>query len=375
MEHRKFGNTQITPSLLGFGCMRFPTRPDGGIDEVKAEAMLDTAIANGVTYIDTAYPYHQGLSEPFVGKVLKKYPRESYLLTTKLPVWEVHSEADVHRLFKLQLERLQTDYLDFYLLHALDQERWDNILKFHMIDILMDYKAQGKIRNLGFSFHDEYPVFETILKGHAWDFCQIQLNYMDTNHQAGLKGLMLAESLGIPVVVMEPIKGGSLANLPEDIAAILKDADPSKSLSSWALRWVAQFPNVKVILSGMSAPEHVADNLATFNDYQPLDAQGLELIGKVAQTMRERTKNGCTGCNYCMPCPHGVDIPRNFRIWNDYGIYGSADATRRRYFKDFDISGHADQCVACGTCEPLCPQSIPIIQDLLRVSAEMEKLR
>jgi len=375
METRKFGNTSVDPSLLGFGCMRFPTLSDGSIDEVMAEKMLDTAIEKGVTYIDTAYPYHQGKSEPFVGKVLKKYPREKLLYTTKLPVWEVKSEEDVHRLFKLQLERLQTDYVDFYLLHALDQEKWDDILKYNMIPILMDYKKQGKIRNLGFSFHDEYPVFETIIRAHAWDFCQIQLNYMDVNHQAGLKGYRLAEELNIPIVIMEPIKGGSLANLPEEFSKFLKAYDPERTLSSWALRWVAQLPNVKVILSGMSTMEHVMDNLNTFNQYTPLNETEMGLIKQVGDSLRSRMKNGCTGCEYCMPCPHGVNIPRNFRIWNDYGVYGNKDVTQRRFFKDMDWAERADQCVACGNCEPLCPQAITIIQDLIRVTQEMEALK
>lgn len=375
METRKFGNTNIDPSILGFGCMRFPTLSDGSIDEVLAEKMLDMAIENGVTYIDTAYPYHQGKSEPFVGKVLKKYTREKLLYTTKLPVWEVKSEADVHRLFKLQLERLQTDYVDFYLLHALDQEKWDDILKYNMIPILMEYKKQGMIRNLGFSFHDEYPVFETIIRAHQWDFCQIQLNYMDVNHQAGMKGYKLAEELNIPMVIMEPIKGGSLANLPDEFSKFLMAYDPKRSLSSWALRWVAQLPNVKVILSGMSTMEHVLDNLNTFNRYEPLNETEMDLIKQVGDSLRSRMKNGCTGCEYCMPCPHGVNIPRNFRIWNDYGVYGNKDVTQRRFFKDMDWAERADQCVACGNCEPLCPQAIPIIQDLIRVTQELEAVK
>lgn len=373
MLTRKIEQLNISPSMLGFGCMRFPTMPDGKIDEVKATAMIETAIANGVTYIDTAYPYHNGESEPFVGKVLKSHRRDSFFLATKLPVWLIKSKADVRRLFEEQLRRLQVDYIDFYLLHALDGDRWETLVKLGVPEEVAQLKKEGKIRYMGFSFHDEYPVFEKIITSRPWDFCQIQYNYTDTKIQAGDQGYDLATKLNIPVVVMEPIKGGTLANLPADIAQVFKDHDPKVSLSSWALRWVADHPNVKVILSGMSTMDHVHDNLNTFNNYQPLTKTEHALIDKVNGIIQSRTRNGCTGCEYCMPCPYGVNIPRNFRIWNDLGIFKDVQKANRRYWIDLKPEERADMCQACGSCEAVCPQHLTIIEDLKQVVKDIPK--
>ena len=249
METRKLEKLGIETSLLGFGCMRFPTTPEGGIDEAEAEKMMDKAIAAGVNYIDTAYPYHGGASEPFVGKVLKKYDRNSFYLATKLPVWKVEAIEDVDTVFCEQLSRLQTEYIDFYLMHALNKERFDRMVEIGCIERLEQLKAEGKIRYLGFSFHDDYETFERILNYRDWDFCQIQLNYMDAEEQAGLKGYKLAESKGVPMVIMEPIKGGSLAAFAEDITGRFRNLDPEASVASFALRWVGSLPNVKVILN------------------------------------------------------------------------------------------------------------------------------
>ena len=238
MEYKTVKKMGISPSMLGYGCMRLPLLEDGKIDEPEAERLLDTAITAGVTYIDTAYPYHDGDSEPFVGRVLKKYDRNSFYLATKLPIWKLESAEDAKQIFAEQLARLDVDYVDFYLLHALDQEKWDKILELGILDVVDELKAQGKIRHLGFSFHDQYSVFETILSYRDWDFCQIQLNYMDTDVQAGLKGYRLAEQLKIPMIIMEPIKGGTLAKLPSDLEEIFHASLPSASISSWALRWV-----------------------------------------------------------------------------------------------------------------------------------------
>lgn len=372
MEYRKIEKLGVAPSLLGFGCMRFPIKEDGKIDEAEAERMIDHAISSGVTYIDTAYPYHSGDSEPFVGRVLKKYDRKSFYLATKMPIWNIETLEDAKRIFEEQITRLDVDYVDFYLLHALDKGRWDKILDLGILDYCEELKKQGKIKYLGFSFHDDYPAFEEILTYRDWDFCQIQLNYIDTDVQAGIKGYELAASRNIPLVIMEPIKGGSLAALPEDIASIFKKHDESKSISSWALRWIASLPNVKVVLSGMSTYQHVEDNLETFNHFKPLTTEESDIVDKVAKTIKSRTKNGCTGCAYCMPCPFGVDIPKNFRLWNDYAMYGNEEAARKRY-QDMDEKQRADQCKQCGACEKMCPQAIKIREDLKRVAAEMPK--
>lgn len=374
MEYRKMEKLGVSPSLLGFGCMRFPLNPDGSICEEEAEKMLDTAIQAGVTYIDTAYPYHNGDSEPFVGRVLKKYNRKDFYLATKLPVWNVKTLDDAKRLFQEQLDRLQVDYVDFYLLHCLDKEKWQNVVDLGVIPYLEDMKKQGKIRFFGFSFHDDYETFEKILTYRSWDFCQIQYNYVDTDIQAGDRGYELTEKLGVPLVIMEPVKGGSLALLPEEVTESFKTCKPNNSISSWALRWVASKPNVKVILSGMSTMEQVEDNLCTFTDFHPLSLQEKEIVADVAAAIKKRTKNGCTGCAYCMPCPFGIDIPKNFRIWNDFSMYGNTEKTKQAYFKDLESQARADQCQKCGKCETVCPQSLSIRDNLAQAAKELNAL-
>lgn len=373
MEYRAI-NEEYKPSLLGFGCMRFPLDENGNIDEAEAERMLDTAIAHGVKYIDTAFPYHHGDSEPFVGRVLKKYDRSQYYLTTKMPLWDIKTLEDAKEMFENQLKRLDVDYVDFYLLHALDKTKWEKVKELGIIPYCEELKAQGRIRNFGFSFHDEYEVFEEILTYRKWDFCQIQYNYVDTEEQAGDRGYALAEKLHVPMVIMEPIKGGSLAQLPDDLSAMLKEAAPDKSISSWALRWVGSKDNVKVILSGMSTYEQVVDNLSTFDHFQKLSAQEEALVDNVANIIKARTMNGCTGCAYCMPCPFGLDIPKNFRIWNEYSKYGNKQATINKY-EAMKEEERADFCKKCGKCETLCPQHISIRDDLAKVAIDMKKLK
>ena len=375
MEYRNLERLGVSPSLLGFGCMRFPLNEDGSICEPEAEKMLDTAIEAGVTYIDTAYPYHNGDSEPFLGRVLKKYNRKDFFLATKLPIWNVKTLEDAKRLFQEQLDRLQVDYIDFYLLHCLDKEKWQTVLDLGLIPYFEEMKRQGKIRFFGFSFHDDYEVFETIATYRSWDFCQIQYNYIDTDIQAGDNGYALTEKLGIPLVIMEPVKGGSLAQLPEDVTEPFKNARPDSSISSWALRWVASKPNVKVVLSGMSTMEQVEDNLHTFGNFEPLTQKESELVSQVAYAIKKRTKNGCTGCAYCMPCPFGVDIPKNFRIWNDLSMYGNKEKAKQAFFQELDISARADQCKKCGKCETVCPQSIAIRENLKAAAKELNALK
>lgn len=371
MEYREINET-YKPSLLGFGCMRFPLLENGDIDEVSAEKMLDEAIAKGVTYIDTAFPYHNGDSEPFVGRVLKKYPRDQFHLTTKMPLWGIETLDEAKEMFEKQLDRLDVGYVDFYLLHALDKEKWEKVKRLGIIQLCEQWKAEGKIRNFGFSFHDEYEVFEEILRYRSWDFCQIQYNYIDRDVQAGDRGYALADKLHIPVIVMEPVKGGSLAQLPKDMAKLFTDFAPERSISSWALRWVGSMPNVKVILSGMSTYEQVTDNLATFDNFEPLKSDEMALVHQVADMIKARTKNGCTGCAYCMPCPFGVNIPRNFKIWNEFSKYGNTSATHAAFYENMKASERSDRCTLCGKCETLCPQQLSIRDDLKQLYSDME---
>ncbi len=373
MHYSKIEKLGIETSLLGFGCMRFPLDSNGKIDEAESEKMIDKAIASGVNYIDTAYPYHDGDSEPFVGRVLDKYDRKTYYLATKLPTWDLKTPDDAKRIFEDQLKRLNKDYVDFYLLHALDIHKWKKVLELGVLDYCEELKRQGKIKYLGFSFHDSYKSFEEIATYRDWDFCQIQLNYMDTDIQAGIKGYELTEKLNIPLVIMEPIKGGSLATLPKDITDIFKAANEKNSVASWALRWVGSFPNVKTILSGMSTYEQVLDNLDTFEEFKLLDEAEKQVVDNVAEAIRNRIKNGCTKCRYCMPCPAGVNIPRNFTIWNNYSMYENKGEAKWQ-FSEMNEKEHAKNCIKCGKCEKVCPQGISIRNDLEEVAKVMEDI-
>lgn len=372
MEKRKLEKLGIETSLLGFGCMRFPVTPEGAIDEPEAEKMLDRAIGAGINYIDTAYGYHDGKSEAFVGKVLKKYDRGSFFLATKLPLWFVKAYEDIDRIFEEQLERLQTDYFDFYLMHAVNRTHWENMKKLRCVERLEELKEAGKIKYLGFSFHDDYDLFEEMLNYRDWDFCQIQLNYMDTQIQAGLRGYELTVKKQVPLVIMEPVKGGSLASFSEDIMEKFHRVKPGASAASFALRWVADLPNVKVILSGMSSMEQVEDNLHTFINYEPLSDREKQTIAEVVEALNSRVQNGCTGCRYCMPCPAGVNIPASFKAWNNYHVYQNYNMVKNAWENDLGDEHQPKNCIKCGKCEAACPQKLSIREDLERVQADLD---
>lgn len=371
MEYTILGKSGARLSRLGFGCMRFPTTPDGEIDEPRAAAMLDTAYRAGVNYFDTAYFYHQHKSEAFVGRALKAYPRESFYLATKMPMAIITTLEQAKEIFEGQLQTMQVTHFDFYLLHALDAKRWRSAVELGIVEFLQEQQRAGRIRHLGFSFHDDYAVFEEILTARAWDFCQIQFNYMDTQIQAGMKGYELAERMGVPVFVMEPVKGGSLATLSEEITSRFRAVHPDWSVASWAMRWVASLPNCRVILSGMSTEEQVEDNLRTFACAQQLNELEQRTVDEVRDAIRARVFIGCTNCRYCMPCPFGVDIPRNFKMMNDYAMYSDARRLAAAW-RDMEETVRADACKRCGKCERACPQHLPIRVKLAQIAQHMQ---
>lgn len=371
METRYFENLDTKTSLLGFGAMRLPLDAEGNIDRGRAEAMMVHAYEQGVTYFDTAYPYHNGESEPFVGHVLKRYPRSRYLLATKLPQWLISTLADAKRIFSEQLARLEHSYIDFYLIHSIDKKAFVRMVDLGVVSYLEEEQKRGRIKHLGFSFHSIYEDFEYIATARKWDFCQIQYNYLDTEEQAGDKGYALCRRLGIPVIVMEPIKGGSLANLPPDLSAKLEALDRGQTSASYALRWVADHDQVKVILSGMSTMEQLVENLKTFDAYTPLSETEQTTLAQIGSTMRQRVGNGCTGCKYCMPCPFGVDIPGNFSLWNKFRMFESYQVVKNQWENPKEQEKRPPSCTECGHCIPLCPQHINIPFDLQKAQTEL----
>jgi len=339
--------------------MRFPMK-DGEIDKELSTKMVKLALENGVNYIDTAYPYHDGKSELFVRELIKEIDRESFFLADKLPIWDCETKEDVDRIFHEQLEKCGVDYFDFYLIHAVNKNRIEQVKRLDLFKTLERYRSEGKIRNIGFSFHDDLEAFKAWVDLYDWDFVQIQLNYMDVEHQQGLEGYNILAQKGIPVIVMEPVKGGSLANFNKNIENKFKSYNKDVSIASWAFRWVASLPNVKVILSGMSNLEQVEDNIKTFSDFTPMNEEELAIIKEVRVDILNLSKVDCTSCNYCMPCPHGVDIPKNFRIFNNHSMYEN-DKYVQWVVGEMNKEGTtAEMCIECGECLSKCPQFIEI---------------
>lgn len=375
MQYRTMGpRVPEQVSALGFGCMRFPKTEDGKIEREESSRMLEYALENGVNYVDTAWPYHGGESEEFVGEFLSGGRREKILLATKFPVWEVKEEADLDRIFTTQLERLQTDYIDFYLLHALNEERYQKIQDFKMIEWAAQKKQEGKIRYLGFSFHDEWPVFKKIVDMYdQWDFCQIQYNYMNETYQAGTKGLKYATERDIAVVVMEPLLGGSLANTPEAVDVIFDEAANKRSNVEWALDWLWDKPDLGVVLSGMSSMEQVEEDVryAERSSVGMLTDKERKLFPRAKKAYESMQPVPCTQCNYCMPCPYGVDIPGNFAIFNDYYKFADREKALMQYNKFMPEENRASACTRCEECIPKCPQNIMIPDCLEKVREEL----
>lgn len=376
MQYRNFGTLGWKASALGFGCMRLPAldgqRNSPNIDEPEALRMIRHAIDNGVNYLDTAYSYHEGKSELLVGRALQDGYREKVKLATKLPVWLVKSPDDFDRFLDEQLKKLQTGYVDFYLFHALNKDNWrDIVLGHNLLAKAGAALSDGRIHHLGFSFHGDYAAFAEIVDGSdLWTMCQIQLSYMDTENQAGTRGLQLAAGKGLAVVVMEPLLGGRLADPPPDIREVIAEFPLQRTPAEWALQWLWNQPEVSLVLSGMSTMQQVEQNLAFAEDsrigyFSPAE---FELIARVREKYQQRIVVPCTRCGYCLPCPNGVDIPGNLELFNYSNTYNDVVSARFRYKVLLTDSQRAGACTDCGSCEPLCPQKLEIPRWMAKVS-------
>lgn len=365
-------------SILGFGCMRFPMKGNS-IDEPRSIALIRDSIEKGVNYFDTAYFYHSGKSESLLGNALTDGYRERVKVTTKLPPFMVNKLEGAKKILNTQLTKLKTDYIDYYLLHMLsDKATFDRMVNIGVMHWMEELKAQGIIRNIGFSFHGSKQEFEQLITAYPWDICQIQYNYLDENNQATKSGLQLAHSLGIPVVIMEPLRGGKLVNnLPPEVIEEFHKFDSKRSPAEWALRWIWNHPEVNVVLSGMSTEEQVQENINTAGNAYP-EAMGeneLKVFDNVKAILLEKTKIPCTGCGYCMPCPSGVNIPQCFSVYNDKYLL-SDKKMRFKYMQTLGLMSKqpsfASLCSECGKCERHCPQNIQVRKELKRVRKEME---
>lgn len=368
MKYRRFGNTGKKVSALGFGMMRLPllqADDPSSIDKAQAVRMVEEALAGGVNYFDTAWPYHGGESETFLGEVLKG---KDVFIADKAPVWEIESHEDFHRTLDEQLRKLQREHIDFYLLHALGKERWENVKKIDLLDAVVQAQRAGKIGHIGFSFHDSKEVFLDILNYFPWDFCQVQMNYVDTDYQATLEGVYQAAAKGLGVVIMEPLRGGKLAEPPERILDML---GREKNPVQWAFDFLWNMSEVSLLLSGMSHLDHVRDNLtyASQSSIGKLSSEELETLKEAGHIFRNMSKVACTRCEYCMPCPFGLDIPEIFEIYNATALE-SKEKMRKRYE---EMDKKASDCTQCGNCAPQCPQFIQIPQEMKTISNYFEK--
>ncbi|MDO5027938.1 MAG: aldo/keto reductase [Bacillota bacterium] len=363
MKYTNFTKDKVKVSRLGFGLMRLPIIDNDNslIDYKKSMELINLALENGITYFDTAYVYHSKQSEIFAGQALKDV-RKDIKLATKCPVWLIEKEEDLDYLLDVELQKLQTDYIDFYLLHTLDREKFENVKKHNVYERAMKAKEAGKIRQLGFSFHDNLDLFKEIIDTYDFDFCQIQLNYLDEDYQAGLEGLRYAKAKGLSVVIMEPLRGGQLANLPKSMTDKLEGQTPA----SLGFSYLLDNDLVDVVLSGMNHKDQLLENIKVFSEVEPnsLDDQTKGKIDYLKNEMKSRIRINCTGCNYCMPCPAGVEIPEIFRAYNNKYIFEDEKKSVDTYARIAKRNGSQEACVECGQCESQCPQSLPIIEGL-----------
>lgn len=380
MKYRRDQKSGNELSVLGFGCMRFPRNP-AQIDMQKTEKLILTAVEKGVNYFDTAYLY-PGSEEALGSIVSKNNLRDKIYIATKLPIMKCYKYEDFDALFETSLKRLKTDYIDYYLLHNITSYKtWKALADMGIEKWIEEKKQQGKIKSLGFSFHGIHSEFIALLEAYNWDFCQIQYNYMNINYQAGEAGLKKAASMGLPVIIMEPLLGGKLAGtLPKKVDGLFKKADPSATAVSWALNWLWNQPEVTVVLSGMNDYSQLSENLDLADNSSPhmLTGDKSSVFEPVIEAFRETYKIPCTGCNYCMPCPKNVNIPGCFAAYNlsySMGLISGyqqyitgTGATNLKQGQSY----RASNCIGCGKCEKHCPQNIQISQKMKVVRKRME---
>ncbi len=381
MQKKVFGRTGLEMSILGFGCMRLPVidpKDPTTIDYDLSTAMIRKAIDRGLNYVDTAWPYHSnsrsepGHSELFVARALKDGYRDRVHLATKLPTWLIEDRRDMNKYLDAQLKRLEVSHIDFYLAHNLNTLVWPKLGQLGLGEFFDEARKDGRIKYAGFSFHDRYAIFEDIVGSYDWDFAQIQYNYLDIDYQAGQRGLRLGAEKGLAMVIMEPLRGGFLINyLPENIRTMLAGIRPDWSPADWGLRWLWDQPEVSLVLSGMTAMSHVDENLKIAETAAPLSEREKAAIGEVRDFFLKQLKVNCTGCGYCLPCPSGVNIPKNLGYYNNYHLIDADEArARAKYFHDAQTAPDetSDHCVHCGECEEKCPQHLPISDTMAEVS-------
>ena len=365
MQYRTFKKINEKTSLLGMGCMRLPVDSNDTVKEEEAIRIIRDAIDGGVNYVDTAFPYHSGQSEKIVGKALKDGYREKVLLADKMPIWIAKDEEGMRKIFQKQMDRLDTDCIDMYLVHNVSRGVWKRAQKLNLMPFLEEMRAEGKIRYIGFSFHDSYDFFLEMLDEYDWDFCQIQLNFMDKDHQAGVKGLKAAAEKGLGVIIMEPLKGGRLTyKVPPTVQKLWDEAPIQRTPAEWAFKWLANMPEVTVMLSGMSAEAQLQENMKILSaeDVAELTAEEKALLDRISDEYNRLIRYSCTGCNYCMPCPKKQEIPRILQYFNDWNTYANNPSTKMEYETWLPPGRHASDCVGCKACEEKCPQHLPISQ-------------
>ena len=360
-------------SVIGFGAMRLPQK-DGEPDIEKTQEMVDYAMEHGINYYDTAWFYHGGKSELAVGEVMKKYPRDSYYLADKMPLRILKDKSEVIPTFEEQLQKCRTDYFDFYLAHNINKREWEILKNCEVYEQLLEQKKNGKIKYLGFSIHDTPELLEEVVNTYKWDFVQLPINPIDWKTLDAKRQYEIATKAGLPVVVMNPLKGGQLSTLSEKAVEILKTANPDVSPSSWSLRYSASLPNVFVVLSGMTELEHVTDNVKTFTNFKPLAEKEQEVLEKAIAVYNSSGAISCTYCQYCTGCPVGIDIPKNFLMYNQYKATDRKDRFTLAY-ESIKEENRADKCINCGICKTKCPQKLDIPELLKNVANLYKELK